>query len=96
MAREIVEGSDLLVIEGGRRIVGTGKVAEDQDQFDAVQKRTIGKERLHLIGRQAEPGHAAVDLERGGEGAARCLRQVGPAPDLVQRVEDRGCARVPA
>lgn len=70
-------------------LVAAGEMAHEEAQFDAVEQAAIGRERLHLLRRQAEPRHASVDLQHGRESKATRLAQRRPAGELFKRIDRR-------
>ena len=76
------------------RLVGAGEVAHHQPHRDPVEGMGLGREALDRGGRQAEPRHAAVHLQRRRQFSLRTIGCAAPRLDLLDAVEHRndfGC-----
>jgi hypothetical protein len=61
-----LEAAELLPVHRVGLVLGAGKMAHDEAQLDPFEPPWALGERVELGPAQAEPRHAAVDLERRG------------------------------
>ncbi len=75
-------------------LVGASEMAHHQRELEGGEDIARFSDGLDLACRQPKPVHAAIDMDGGGEGAARRRREHAPLLDLLRAVEHRTQAMV--
>ena len=84
-----VEGFSLRLVLRMLGLVGAGEMAHHQRKLEGAQQDLRARKRRNLVGREAEPVHAAVDMDGSGKLRARRRTERRPFFDLVGAVEHR-------
>ena len=88
-AHEVAEARELLAVDRVVRLLRRHEMAHQQGKPQPAQAAALVGQHLRLLGAEAQPVHAGVDMDHRVERPVEALRRGAPGIELAEMVEHR-------